>query len=305
MTTPVRQPAVSDLLVAALDPCSDPVEISIAAGVIAHVNPAWCTLFGLAREAVIGRTRRELGLRALERDRGSGWLSLRAVNGIALAVHYTRQLLGSPVGAPSAEVIVYQPLTSLLADANSVPLNPLPNPSRHPIAVTDAQGRILHANREFLQLTGYAEDEVADVGLPRILNGADRLLVALDRDRTLWSGNAIIRRKCGTPTTRRLSAAPLADSSGEPVAFVFQVSLEPVGAPALATNSAPSPDIGRLAHRMRNLLTVASMNVYLLESCVDGGGSVERLSLIKEAISSGLDILTRFDDLGRAEPSTS
>ena len=185
MTTPVRQPAVSDLLVAALDPCSDPVEISIAAGVIAHVNPAWCTLFGLAREAVIGRTRRELGLRALERDRGSGWLSLRAVNGIALAVHYTRQLLGSPVGAPSAEVIVYQPLTSLLADANSVPLNPLPNPSRHPIAVTDAQGRILHANREFLQLTGYAEDEVADVGLPRILNGADRLLVALDRDRTL------------------------------------------------------------------------------------------------------------------------
>ncbi len=91
------------------------------------------------------------------------------------------------------------------------------------MAITDETGRFLYANARFVELTGYAREELADKTLPLTRPGgkSDDSMWRCVRDGKSWRGESCSRRKNGELYRESEVVTPVLDAEGELAGLVL------------------------------------------------------------------------------------
>jgi len=186
---------------------------------VAEVNPAWCKLFRLAREEVVGRTLKELDLLANPSDRDKILAALRADRSIRAMPLEFRLRDGTRVETVySGDLIDIHGETSVLTSlvdvtesrraeaairASREHFEKVFRASPQPLAISGIDdGRVYEVNDTWVKTYGYARDEIIgkdflELGLWVDIDGRRPVRETLRREGTVRNVECRWRRKSG------------------------------------------------------------------------------------------------------------
>ena len=294
-----------DPLFSVLEASSDSVEACGIDGSIMFVNDAWCRLFDRSRQDVVGAGCDALRLsdadsaelytslaRCVAYGYSEGAFRLKRPYNTGETVFYTRALYRDGGGTAIAVMTIYRPLSSAMAVHKIPPLLIASlNRSAYGVIVADAFGYLASSNQAFLDLSGYQKEELLGLRLSSLFPDADEALSSIDEGGRQWEGEVNVTRKDGNAIPLSLSITSIKDTNKVTVGFV--VRLKPVSEETALTTPVNAPGSQARTHEqeLRNLLTAIASNIEILGLKVEDEDLRERLTLVRSAARSGIDLL--------------
>ena len=299
-----------DPLFSALEASSDSVEIDDIEGSIMFVNDAWCRLFDRSKQDVVGARYDALRLgdadnaelytslaRCVAYGYSEGAFRLKRPYNTGSTVFYTRALYRDDGGNAIVVMTIYRPLSNPM-DVHRIPplLIASLNRSAHGIIVADAFGYFTNSNQAFLDLSGYQKEELFGLRLRELFPSADEAMSSIDEGSGRWEGEASVTSKNGGAIPLLLSITPIKAAREVTVGFI--VRLRPISAEAAPAEpvSASDSQVGARKHELRSLLAAITNNIEIMDQKVEDEDLRERLSLIRSAARSGIDMLSEIED---------
>ena len=299
-----------DPLFSALDASSDSVEIADIEGSIMFVNDAWCRLFDRSRQDVVGARCETLQLgdadnaalytslaRCVAYGYSEGAFRLKRTYHTGSTVFYTRALYRNAGGTAIAVMTIYRPLSSAM-NVHRIPplLIASLNRSAHGVLVADAFGYFANSNQVFLDLSGYQKEELFGLRLRDLFPHANEAMSSIDEGGGRWEGETSVTRKDGSSIPLSLSITPIRDAYDATVGFVIRI--KPISVEATPDKSVSVSGSQAKVHKqeLQNLLAAITGNIETMGRMVEDENLQERLTLIRSAARSGIDMLSEIED---------
>ena len=180
----------------------------------------------------------------------------------------------------------------------------------HPAELDDTEGFVLFVNRAWCELFGHSLGDLVGAKWDSLSPaGADSAGLRTSWDRCLVRGRAegqLLRRSVDS-TRLPISYTRMLFWDNERDTGVVVTLFRPLPSGDATEESVSQADSASLEHRLRNLLTVVTINLELVDSAVDDPVVKRRLELMRGAVQGTIDLFappqTRLNSSpGSADP---
>ncbi len=294
------------VLVRALEPSVDALEIADIEGDIAYVNGSWCRLFGWDGQAVAGSSWdlvradgaeyievKESWKRCIEVGTSQGTFSASLRDGVERGVSYARTLSRDSNGVPFAVVTIYRPISEVATiRAPSQLLVALLERRRDGVAVLDEDGSVIAANEPFAVLVGYGGKKTIGLRIDTLMPGVEEIKSPEREGVVWWGGSVDVARQDGSSISTWMSMDTVKNPRGRVIGFVVRTdSAEDQEISGRGVVGLPTDPLNRLVHDMRNVFTVIESNLYLALGISTDQSMQRRLAAIRDASRKGIELL--------------
>ncbi|MCH8061417.1 MAG: PAS domain-containing protein [Chloroflexi bacterium] len=294
------------VLVRALEPSADALEITDLEGNIVYVNGSWSRLFAWDGKDVAGAAWdlvradgaeyievKNSWKRCVEVVTSQGTFSASIPDGAKRVVSYARTLSRDSDGAAFAVVTIYRPISEAATIREPSQLLVALLERRYDgVAVLDEDGSVIAANKPFAILVGYEGRETIGLGIDTIMPGVEEIKSLVSGGVVWWGGNVDVARQDGSSISTWMSMDTVKDPRGRVIGFVLRT--KSAGAqeiPGRDLAGLPTDPLSRLVHDMRNVFTAIESNLYLALRISTDQSMHQRLVAIQDASKKGIEVL--------------
>ena len=294
------------VLVRALEPSVDALEIADIQGNIAYVNGSWRRLFewdgrelaGAAWDLVRAHGAEYIEVKrswksCIEVGTSHGTFSASPPDGVERVVSYARTLSRDSDGVAFAVVTIYRPISEAAAIREpSQLLVALLERRRDGVAVLDEDGSVIAANEPFAILVGYEGKKTMGMHIDTLMPGVEEMKAPVSEGVVWWGGNVDVARQDGSSISVWMSMDTVKDPRGRVIGFIVRTNSagdQEIPGPGLV--GLPTDPLNRLVHDMRNVFTAIESNLYLALGISTDQSMQHRLAAIREASRKGIELL--------------
>ena len=294
------------VLVRALEPSKDALEIADLGGNIVFVNGSWSRLFDFDDEEVTGvawdlvRAEgaeyievKKSWERCIQQGTSQGTFAISLRDGVERGVSYARTLSRDINGVAFAVVTIYRPISGAATIREpSQLLVALLERRLGAVAVLDEDGSVIAVNEPFAILAGYEGKNITGLQIDALVPGVEEIKSPSREGVVWWGGNVDVVRQDGSSISIWMSVDTVKNHRGRVIGFVVRTnSAEVQKIPGQGVVGLPIDPLNQLVHDMRNVFTAIELNLHLAGEVSADQGMQQRLTAIRDASRNGIELL--------------